>query len=161
LTAGISLSPVPTCGGVELDLKLVCPAGGRCQQNENPTFNLLLALQFFEAVESLDGIQAISSKKKWARIADILKIPKSAQNRESRLQALYYKYLLSFSMLSCVQTFLCFCFDGRSVCPDRKNTKHWWPKQKQQAQRPTQSPPAANLRRPRFFLLVFCCCCCC
>ena len=57
----------------------------------------------------LGGLQTVIFKRRWPRIADRLRIPRSARNREARVQALYYKYLVSFSFLEYVAV-LRFCY---------------------------------------------------
>lgn len=55
--------------------------------------------QLSKLVTSQGGLQTVINKQKWAKIADDLKIPKSVQSRDERLQAFYYRYLLSYDML--------------------------------------------------------------
>ena len=68
----------PVVGGIELDL----PALSR-------------------AVRMCGGISVIADdKKKWQKVADILRMPKRAQDRSFKLYEHYCKYLLSFDALS-------------------------------------------------------------
>lgn len=82
--------------------------------------------QLSKLVTSQGGLQTVINKQKWAKIADDLKIPKSVQSRDERLQAFYYRYLLSYDMLqpeekasdnsipslsfTCFFFCVCFCF---------------------------------------------------
>eukprot|EP00050_Salpingoeca_kvevrii_P014570 m.37540 g.37540 ORF g.37540 m.37540 type:complete len:1089 (-) comp5842_c1_seq1:46-3312(-) len=74
---GNSLTEIPRMGGVELDL-----------------------YKLSSIVARLGGLQAVINKNRWGRIANELRIPQNAFNRETRLQGFYYKYLLSYDMLS-------------------------------------------------------------
>ena len=68
----------PLVGGIELDL----PALSR-------------------AVRTCGGISAIADdKRKWQKVADILRMPKRAQDRSFKLYEHYCKYLLSFDSLN-------------------------------------------------------------
>ena len=55
--------------------------------------------QLSKLVNAHGGLQTVINKLKWGKIADELKIPKSVQSRNERLQAFYYRYLLSYDML--------------------------------------------------------------
>ncbi|XP_078364902.1 uncharacterized protein LOC144649302 isoform X2 [Oculina patagonica] len=72
----ISLVPMPQIGGYEIDLP-----------------------QFSRVVKQFGGLQKVIDSKKWTKIADILKIPRAAQDRIGKLQDIYCKYLLSYDLL--------------------------------------------------------------
>jgi len=72
----ISLVPMPQIGGYELDLP-----------------------QFSRVVKQFGGLQKVIDSKKWTKIAEILKIPRAAQDRIGKLQDIYCKYLLSYDLL--------------------------------------------------------------
>uniref|UniRef100_T1J0L9 Protein Jumonji n=1 Tax=Strigamia maritima TaxID=126957 RepID=T1J0L9_STRMM len=74
---GGNLDQVPLIGGMELDLP-----------------------KLYQTVEKHGGIKEVIEKKKWQKIADAMKIPKSAQDRITKLYDAYCKYLLSYSMLT-------------------------------------------------------------
>ncbi|KAF7987658.1 hypothetical protein HCN44_003521 [Aphidius gifuensis] len=54
----------------------------------------------YETVQNLGGLGEIIDKKKWQKVADGMKIPKSAQDRASKLDDIYCRYLLPFDTLS-------------------------------------------------------------
>ncbi|XP_051527669.1 protein Jumonji-like isoform X1 [Myxocyprinus asiaticus] len=74
---GISMDEHPLIGGCEVDLA-----------------------RFSELVCDMGGMQQVMDLKKWSRLADLLRIPKSAQDRLAKLQEAYLQYLLSYDMLS-------------------------------------------------------------
>ncbi|XP_051992245.1 protein Jumonji [Xyrauchen texanus] len=74
---GISMDEPPLIGGCELDLA-----------------------RFSELVCDMGGMQQVMDLKKWSRLADLLCIPKSAQDRLAKLQEAYLQYLLSYDLLS-------------------------------------------------------------
>lgn len=74
---GISMDEPPLIGGCELDLA-----------------------RFSELVCDMGGMQQVMDLKKWSRLADLLRIPKSAQDRLAKLQEAYLQYLLSYDLLS-------------------------------------------------------------
>ncbi|TRY94328.1 hypothetical protein DNTS_016633 [Danionella cerebrum] len=74
---GISMDEPPLIGGCELDLA-----------------------RFSELVCDMGGMQQVMDMKKWSRLADLLRIPKSAQDRLAKLQEAYLQYLLSYDLLS-------------------------------------------------------------
>ncbi|XP_041962404.1 protein Jumonji isoform X1 [Alosa sapidissima] len=75
-TQAISLDEPPLIGGCELDLA-----------------------RFFQLINDMGGMQQVSDLKKWSRLADLLGIPKSAQDRLAKLQEAYCQYLLSYDSL--------------------------------------------------------------
>lgn len=72
----ISLVPVPQIGGCELDLP-----------------------RFSKVMGQFGGLQKVIDSKKWAKVGEILKIPRAAQDRIGKLQDIYFKYLLSYDLL--------------------------------------------------------------
>uniref|UniRef100_A0A8C2AWU6 Protein Jumonji n=1 Tax=Cyprinus carpio TaxID=7962 RepID=A0A8C2AWU6_CYPCA len=74
---GISMDEPPLIGGCEVDLA-----------------------RFSELVCDMGGMQQVMDLKKWSRLADLLRIPKSAQDRLAKLQEAYLQYLLSYDLLS-------------------------------------------------------------
>ncbi|XP_029798996.1 protein Jumonji [Suricata suricatta] len=68
---------VPVPGGCELDL--AC---------------------FFRLINEMGGMQQVTDLKKWNKLADMLRIPKTAQDRLAKLQEAYCQYLLSYDSLS-------------------------------------------------------------
>lgn len=42
----------------------------------------------------------VMEKKKWHQVADMMKIPKAAQDRVTKLDDIYCKYLLPYDTLS-------------------------------------------------------------
>ncbi|NXY84969.1 JARD2 protein, partial [Alcedo cyanopectus] len=79
----VSLSPHPAAwhacnpGGCELDL--AC---------------------FVQLINEMGGMQQVTDLKKWNKLADMLRIPKTAQDRLAKLQEAYCQYLLSYDSLS-------------------------------------------------------------
>nr|XP_034980604.1 protein Jumonji isoform X2 [Zootoca vivipara] len=74
---GITMDELPLIGGCELDL--AC---------------------FFQLINEMGGMQQVTDLKKWNKLADLLRIPKSAQDRLAKLQEAYCQYLLSYDSLS-------------------------------------------------------------
>uniref|UniRef100_A0A8C5PSP6 Protein Jumonji n=1 Tax=Leptobrachium leishanense TaxID=445787 RepID=A0A8C5PSP6_9ANUR len=74
---GITLDELPLIGGCELDLA-----------------------RFFQLLNEMGGMQQVTDHKKWSKLADMLRIPKSAQDRLAKLQEAYCQYLLSYDSLS-------------------------------------------------------------
>ncbi|XP_041708266.2 protein Jumonji-like isoform X1 [Coregonus clupeaformis] len=73
---GISMEDPPLIGGCELDLA-----------------------RFFQLINDMGGMQQVSDMKKWSKLADQLRIPKTAQDRLAKLQEAYCQYLLSYDSL--------------------------------------------------------------
>lgn len=71
------LCPLTVSGGCELDL--AC---------------------FFRLINEMGGMQQVTDLKKWNKLADMLRIPKTAQDRLAKLQEAYCQYLLSYDSLS-------------------------------------------------------------
>ncbi|XP_036421874.1 protein Jumonji isoform X1 [Colossoma macropomum] len=74
---GITMEDPPVIGGCEVDLA-----------------------RFSELVSDMGGMQQVMDLKKWSRLADLLRIPRSAQDRLAKLQEAYLQYLLSYDQLS-------------------------------------------------------------
>lgn len=56
--------------------------------------------RFFQLINDMGGMQQVMDLKKWTKLADLLRIPKSAQDRLAKLQEAYLQYLLSYDSLS-------------------------------------------------------------
>lgn len=76
-TQSIMLTRPPWIGGMEVDLP-----------------------HLYQTVQSLGGLKEVIEKKKWQKVADGMKIPKSAQDRVTKLDDIYCKYLLPYDTLS-------------------------------------------------------------
>ncbi|KAG8224132.1 hypothetical protein J437_LFUL001826, partial [Ladona fulva] len=76
-TQSISLTHPPWIGGMEVDLP-----------------------RLYQTVQSFGGLKEVIEKKKWQRVADGMRIPKSAQDRVTKLDDIYCKYLLPYDTLS-------------------------------------------------------------
>ncbi|XP_076826321.1 protein Jumonji isoform X2 [Brachyhypopomus gauderio] len=74
---GINMEEPPLIGGCELDLA-----------------------RFFQLLNDMGGMQQVTDMKTWGRLADLLGIPRSAQDRLAKLQEAYCQYLLSYDSLS-------------------------------------------------------------
>ncbi|XP_035290165.1 protein Jumonji-like isoform X1 [Anguilla anguilla] len=74
---GIAMEEAPLIGGCELDLA-----------------------RFFQLINDMGGMQQVTDLKKWSKLADLLRVPKSAQDRLAKLQEAYCQYLLSYDSLS-------------------------------------------------------------
>nr|XP_061808843.1 protein Jumonji-like [Nerophis lumbriciformis] len=73
---GISMDEPPVIGGCEVDLA-----------------------RFFHLINDMGGMQQAMDLKKWTKLADLLRIPKSAQDRLAKLQEAYLRYLLAYDSL--------------------------------------------------------------
>lgn len=76
-TQSITLNQLPLIGGMEVDLP-----------------------RLYHTVQELGGLKEVIEKKKWARVAEEMCIPKSAQDRVTKLDDIYCKYLLPYDTLS-------------------------------------------------------------
>ncbi|KAJ8938788.1 hypothetical protein NQ318_010316 [Aromia moschata] len=76
-TQNISLTHPPWIGGMEIDLP-----------------------RLYQTVQTLGGLKEVIEKKKWPRVSELMKIPKSAQDRVTKLDDIYCKYLLPYDTLS-------------------------------------------------------------
>uniref|UniRef100_A0A8C9QWF9 Protein Jumonji n=1 Tax=Scleropages formosus TaxID=113540 RepID=A0A8C9QWF9_SCLFO len=74
---GIGMEEPPLIGGCELDLA-----------------------RFFQLINDMGGMQQVTDLKKWNKLADLLRVPRSAQDRLAKLQEAYCQYLLSYDSLS-------------------------------------------------------------
>ncbi|KAL0985492.1 hypothetical protein UPYG_G00157570 [Umbra pygmaea] len=74
---GISMGDPPLIGGCELDLA-----------------------RFFHLINNMGGMKQVSDMKRWSKLADQLRIPKTAQDRLAKLQEAYCQYLLSYDSLA-------------------------------------------------------------
>ncbi|KAI5105780.1 protein Jumonji [Silurus meridionalis] len=77
---GINIEKPPLIGGCELDLA-----------------------RFFQLLNDMGGMQQVTDLKTWGRLADLLGIPRAAQDRLAKLQEAYCQYLLSYDSLSLAQ----------------------------------------------------------
>lgn len=59
--------------------------------------------RFFQLLNDMGGMQQVNDLKTWGRLADLLGIPRSAQDRLAKLQEAYCQYLLSYDSLSLAQ----------------------------------------------------------
>ncbi|XP_037119652.1 protein Jumonji [Syngnathus acus] len=73
---GIAMDEPPVIGGCEVDLA-----------------------RFFQVLNDMGGMQQVMDLKKWSKLADLLRIPKSAQDRLAKLQEAYLQYLLAYDSL--------------------------------------------------------------
>ncbi|XP_024084239.1 uncharacterized protein LOC106674103 [Cimex lectularius] len=76
-TQSITLNQLPWIGGMEVDLP-----------------------RLYQTVQNCGGLKEVIEKKRWAKVADAMKIPKSAQDRVTKLDDIYCKYLLPYDTLS-------------------------------------------------------------
>ncbi|CAB0035355.1 unnamed protein product [Trichogramma brassicae] len=76
-TQSISLTQAPWIGGMEVDLPYL-----------------------YQTVQTLGGLKEVIEKKKWQKVADGMKIPRSAQDRVTKIDDIYCKYLLPYDTLS-------------------------------------------------------------
>ncbi|XP_037650327.1 protein Jumonji isoform X1 [Sebastes umbrosus] len=80
---GITMDEPPVIGGCEVDLS-----------------------RFFQLINDMGGMQQVMDLKKWTKLADLLRIPKSAQDRLAKLQEAYLQYILSYDSLSAEERLL-------------------------------------------------------
>lgn len=73
---------------------LLCFLSGGCE---------LDLARFFQLLNEMGGMQQVTDLKTWGRLADLLGIPRSAQDRLAKLQEAYCQYLLSYDSLSQTQ----------------------------------------------------------
>ncbi|XP_060535140.1 protein Jumonji [Cylas formicarius] len=76
-TQNITLKHPPWIGGMEVDLP-----------------------RLYQTVQSLGGLKEVIEKKRWPKVSECMKIPKSAQDRVTKLDDIYCKYLLPYDTLS-------------------------------------------------------------
>jgi len=73
----VSTSNPPMIGGMEVDLTTL-----------------------YHTVQSFGGLTEVIQKDKWNKVSDAMHIPKAANDRASKLDAIYVKYVLPYEMLS-------------------------------------------------------------
>lgn len=76
-TQSIKLTQPPLIGGMEVDLP-----------------------RLYHTVQESGGLKEVIEKKKWAKVAEEMCIPKAAQDRVTKLDDIYCKYLLPYDTLS-------------------------------------------------------------
>ncbi|KAK9499880.1 hypothetical protein O3M35_002830 [Rhynocoris fuscipes] len=76
-TQNIALNQPPWIGGIEVDLP-----------------------RLYQTVQQCGGLKEVYEKKRWTKVADVMKIPKSAQDRVTKLDDIYCKFLLPYDTLS-------------------------------------------------------------
>ncbi|XP_066155050.1 uncharacterized protein Jarid2 isoform X1 [Euwallacea fornicatus] len=76
-TQSIFLKTPPLIGGMEIDLP-----------------------RLYQTVQNLGGLKEVIEKKRWPKVSEYMKIPKSAQDRVTKLDDIYCKYLLPYDTLS-------------------------------------------------------------
>lgn len=76
-TQSISLVQIPSIGSMEVDLP-----------------------RLYQTVQQCGGLKEVIEKKRWARVADAMRIPKLAQDRVTKLDDIYCKFLLPYDTLS-------------------------------------------------------------
>ncbi|GFS79152.1 hypothetical protein NPIL_443911 [Nephila pilipes] len=75
-TQKMKLEQAPLMGGIELDIS-----------------------KFYHTVQQFGGLQQVIEKKKWQKVADAMRVPKTAQDRVTKLYDAYCKYLVSYDLL--------------------------------------------------------------
>lgn len=75
-TQSIKLTQPPLIGGMEVDLP-----------------------RLYHTVQESGGLKEVIEKKKWAKVAEEMCIPKAAQDRVTKLDDIYCKYLLPYDTL--------------------------------------------------------------
>lgn len=56
--------------------------------------------RLYQTVQSLGGLKEVIERKKWSKVSELMRIPKSAQDRVTKLDDIYCKYLLPYDTLS-------------------------------------------------------------
>lgn len=56
--------------------------------------------RLYQIVQQCGGLKAVIEKERWHQVADVMKIPKLAQDRITKLDDIYCKYLLPYDILS-------------------------------------------------------------
>ncbi|CAG0907441.1 unnamed protein product, partial [Darwinula stevensoni] len=67
----------PVLGGVEIDL-----------------------VKLYKTVQSLGGLKQVIERQKWTKVTEMMQIPKTVQDRVTKLDDIYCKYLLPYETLS-------------------------------------------------------------
>uniref|UniRef100_A0A7N9AM43 Protein Jumonji n=1 Tax=Mastacembelus armatus TaxID=205130 RepID=A0A7N9AM43_9TELE len=96
---GITMDEPPVIGGCEVDLS-----------------------RFFQLINDMGGMQQVMDLKKWTKLADLLRIPKSAQDRLAKLQEAYLQYILSYDSLSAEERLRL----QAEVLQEKKNLESRW-----------------------------------
>ncbi|CAG7834068.1 unnamed protein product [Allacma fusca] len=73
----VDISSIPLIGGMEIDL-----------------------CTLYHTVQSFGGLKETIEKQKWNKVSDAMNIPKAANNRDSKLDSIYVKYVLPYETLS-------------------------------------------------------------
>lgn len=79
-TQSITLQRPPLIAGIEVDLP-----------------------RLYHTVQELGGLKEVIEKKKWAKVAEDMCLPKTAHDRVTKLDDIYCKYLLPYDTLSHVE----------------------------------------------------------
>ncbi|KAG4077045.1 hypothetical protein HA402_016032 [Bradysia odoriphaga] len=79
-TQSITMTHPPWIGGMEVDLP-----------------------RLYHTVQEQGGLKEVIEKKKWAKVAEEMCLPKSCQDRITKLDDIYCKYLLPYDTLSTVE----------------------------------------------------------
>lgn len=56
--------------------------------------------RLYQTVQTFGGLKEVIEKKRWQRVADRMRFPKNAQERLTKLDDIYCKYLLPYDTLS-------------------------------------------------------------
>lgn len=57
-------------------------------------------VRLYEVVEQHGGLMGVIERELWGKVADACRIPRSAQERLTKLDSIYCKYLLPYATLS-------------------------------------------------------------
>lgn len=57
-------------------------------------------MRLYEVVEQHGGLMSVIENELWGKVADACRIPRSAQERITKLDSIYCKYLLPYATLS-------------------------------------------------------------
>ena len=57
-------------------------------------------MKLYKTVQSLGGLKQVIERQKWTKVAEMLQIPKTVQDRVTKLDDIYCKYLLPYETLS-------------------------------------------------------------
>lgn len=110
----------------------------------------------YQTVQSLGGLKEVIEKKKWQKVADGMKIPKSAQDRVTKLDDIYCKYLLPYDTLSpgiilyyiIFYKFILHCLTNNLFSEERgklfDEVEAEWTKKEKKALQRQEAPPNDN-----------------
>ena len=73
----IDMEDLPLVGGMEIDLP-----------------------GLFHTVQRLGGLNDVIASRRWPAVADLINMPKCAQDRAVKLEQIYLKYLVGYTMLT-------------------------------------------------------------